>query len=327
MNTEYDVVGVGNAIVDILSSVDEQKLAELNLSKGMMTLVDSDTAARLFDAAGPVTQQSGGSAANTIAGMTSFGARCAYIGKIADDELGKVFRHDMEAQGIDLHTNMDNPENLPTASCLIFVTPDAERTMSTHLGVSNNIAPDDLDAQKIRQAKVTYMEGYLFDKPLAKESFNAAAIIAHTAGRKVALTLSDPFCVDRHRDDFRALVDGHIDILFANRNELLSLYETDDIDQAIDRVAKSVDVCAITLGADGAVVVFNGKRYRIDATPVANVIDTTGAGDMFAAGFLYGYTRNLSPQECGTLGAKAAASIIAHYGARPQASFKELLAA
>ena len=323
----YDVTAVGNAIVDILSAVDEQALAAQNLTKGMMTLIDRETSDRLFDAAGPVKQQSGGSAANTIAGLASFGGRCAYIGKVADDLLGQVFKHDMKVQGIDLHAPYDQTNQTPTARCMIFVTPDADRTMATYLGISTDIAPDDLDAAKIRNAKVTYLEGYLFDKELAKETFHAAAIMAHTAGRLVALTLSDPFCVGRHRADFLALVDGHIDILFANEQELLTLYETTDLEEAMTRIAASVEVCAITRGAKGATVMSNGQRFDIPAEPVAQVVDTTGAGDLFAAGFLYGFTKELDPYQCGVLGAKAAAEIISHIGARPEIQLNTLLAA
>lgn len=324
-NSYYDVTAVGNAIVDMISFVDEEFLAAHGLSKGMMTLVDREQSQRLFDAAGQLTQQSGGSAANTIAGIASFGGRCAYIGKTADDETGKVFHHDMKAQGIDFDTAAEDASLIPTAKCMIFVTPDAERTMATYLGVSTELAPDDLDSAKIRNAQVTYLEGYLFDKELAKESFHAAAIMAHTAGRLVALTLSDPFCVGRHRKDFLALIDGHIDILFANENELLSLYETDDWDHALERVGESVSVCAVTQGEKGATVLFHGQRFVIPATPVEKLVDTTGAGDMFAAGFLYGFTQGMTPEQCGTLGTRAASSIISHVGARPEIEFKSLL--
>jgi len=327
MNTEYDVVGVGNAIVDMIATVNEDMLETHSLTKGMMMLIDRETSDRLTSAAGEATQQSGGSGANTIAGLASFGARCAYMGKVADDHLGQAFLHDMKTQGIHTHFNMDNENDLPTARCMIFVTSDAERTMATYLGVSTEIAPDDLDASLIRNAKVTYLEGYLFDKPLAKETFNAAAIIAHTAGKQVALTLSDSFCVQRHREDFHALVNGHIDILFANEAELLAMYETNDMEYAMTRIAESVEVCAITQGSKGATIIVNGKRYPIPAMPVTQVVDTTGAGDLFAAGFLYGYTKGLDPHQCGVLGAKAAAEVISHIGARPETPLNTLLAA
>lgn len=323
----YDVTAVGNAIVDMISTVQEDFLKTHQLDKGAMTLIDRDRMQQLFDAAGTLTQQSGGSAANTIAGIASFGGRCAYIGKVAKDETGDFFRHDMKALGVDFDTEADSGNDIPTARCMIFVTPDAERTMATYLGVSTELAPDDLDAAKIRNAKVTYLEGYLFDKPLAKEAFNAASIIAHTAGKLVALTLSDPFCVDRHRQDFLSLIDGHIDILFANEHELLSLYETDNLDQAIERVGAAVSVCAITKGEKGATILFHGQKFDIPASFVPEVVDTTGAGDLFAAGFLYGFTKGMDPYQCGVYGAKAAAEVISHIGARPEIELKTLLAA
>lgn len=328
-NSYYDVTAVGNAIVDMISFVDDAFLVEHGLNKGTMTLIDLEQSKRLFEAAsgldGSMTQQSGGSAANTMAGIASFGGRCSYIGKTADDETGKIFHRDMTGQGIDFNTNTDNELGLPTAKCMIFVTPDAERTMATYLGVSTELAPDDLDAAKIRNAQVTYLEGYLFDKELAKEAFHAASIMAHTAGRLVALTLSDPFCVDRHRQDFQALIDGHVDILFANEQELLSLYQTESWDDALERVGKTVSVCAATKGEKGATILFHGQRFEIAASPVDKLVDTTGAGDMFAAGFLYGFTQGMTPQQCGELGARAAASIISHVGARPEIVFKTLL--
>lgn len=324
-NSYYDVTAVGNAIVDMISFVEDDFLLTHGLNKGTMTLVDREQSQRLFEAAGQLTQQSGGSAANTVAGLASFGGRCAYIGKTADDETGQVFHHDMKALGIDFDTATEDANLIPTAKCMIFVTPDAERTMATYLGVSTELAPDDLDVAKIRNAKVVYLEGYLFDKELAKEAFNAASIMAHTAGKLVALTLSDPFCVHRHRQDFLSLIDGHIDILFANEQELLALYETDDWDEALEKVGQSVSVCAATQGAKGATILYHGQRFMIDASPVDKLVDTTGAGDMFAAGFLYGFTQGLTPQQCGELGARAAASIISHVGARPEIVFKTLL--
>lgn len=327
--TKYAVTAVGNALVDILTQTDETFLQRSGLAKGTMQLVDHATSDALYKQMGPTTQQSGGSAANTIAGLASFGASCAFIGKIADDALGKAFHHDMRAQGIDFDPSStgDDAQNIPTGSCMVLITPDAERTMVTHLGISTEIAPDELDKGKIQNAQVTYLEGYLYDKPLAKETFTAASMIAHMAGKKVALTLSDPFCVDRHREDFKKLVDGHIDILFCNHHELLTMYETDDLEQAIAQIADKVSVCAITQGENGATILQDGKRYKIAAQKVHEVIDTTGAGDMFAAGFLYGYTRGESMEECGRLGAVAAAEIISHVGARPQRAFKTLLAA
>jgi sugar/nucleoside kinase (ribokinase family) len=323
---KYDVTAVGNAIVDILSQVNEKVLSDLQLTKGMMTLVDLEESNRLFEAMNTTQQRSGGSAANTIAGIASFGGKCAYIGKVAEDEFGKIFRHDMHALGVAFNTAPSDTD-IPTARCLSFITPDADRTMITYLGTSTELAPDDLDASKITSAKVTYLEGYLFDKELAKEAFNAASIMAHTSGGQVALTLSDPFCVNRHREDFKKLVDGHIDILFCNEEELLALYQTTDINQVIAKVADNVSICAITQGAKGATIIFNGEKTIVAAEPVVKIVDTTGAGDLFAAGFLYGYTQGMDAKTCGLLGAQAAAEIISHVGARPEMHLKELLAA
>lgn len=324
---KYDVTAVGNAIVDILTHSDQAFLTTHGLNKGTMTLIDTDKCQSIYNAMGQTIQQSGGSAANTVVGIASFGGKCAYIGKVSNDEIGNVFRHDMVGQGIDFDTKPGDETLPPTARCMIMVTEDADRTMATYLGVSTELAPDDLDHAKIRDAKVTYLEGYLFDKELAKEAFNAAAIIAHMADGEVALTLSDPFCVNRHREDFLNLVDGHIDILFANEQELLALYETTDFSEAVQRIAKTVSVCAITQGAKGATIIKDGAIYTVKAEPVEKLVDTTGAGDLFAAGFLYGYTRGMSPEECGQLGAKAAAEIISHVGARPEKQLKTLLAA
>lgn len=324
-NSYYDVTAVGNAIVDMLSTVEEGFLSEHSLDKGIMTLIDQPRMQQLFDASGSLTQQSGGSAANTIAGIAALGGRCAFIGKVAKDETGDVFRHDMTSMGVDFNTPAEEVSTDSTARCMIFVTPDAERTMSTYLGVSTELAPDDLDSAKIRNAKVTYLEGYLFDKPIAKDAFNAAAIMAHTAGKLVALTLSDPFCVNRHREDFLALVDGHIDILFANEQELLALYETDNLDHALARVGETVSVCAVTQGAKGATILFHGQKFDIPVTPVDKVLDTTGAGDLFAAGFLYGFTQGKDPYQCGVLGTRAAAEIITQIGARSANDLKKIL--
>jgi sugar/nucleoside kinase (ribokinase family) len=325
VNGAYDVTGVGNAIVDILANADEKFLVDHKLAKGMMTLINGAHSQSLSSAAKIIKRQSGGSAANTIAGIASFGGKCAFIGKTADDELGQAFRHDLTAQGIDFRTPTGNA--FPTARCTIFITPDAQRTMATYLGISTEITPDDLDATKISNAKVTYLEGYLFDKPAAKDAFHAAASMAHKAGKLLSLTLSDPFCVDRHRADFQKLVSGHIDILFANEMEMLSLYTSDNFEQALSRMADKTAICVVTRSEKGATILFHGKKFDIPAVPVSKVIDTTGAGDLFAAGFLYGFTQDMDPVQCGRLGAKAAANIIAQVGARPQIELKELLAA
>jgi sugar/nucleoside kinase (ribokinase family) len=323
----YDVTAVGNAIVDTLAPAQSGFLNAHSLTKGMMTLINrsqSDKIAKLID---PIKQQSGGSAANTIAGLASLGGKCAFIGKVADDASGNLFSHDMQALGVDFRTSKADPEEFATAQCMVLITEDSDRTMATYLGVSTELAPDDLDPAKIRNAKITYLEGYLFDKEMAKEAFHAAAIMAHTAGKMVALTLSDPFCVERHRDDFRNLVSGHIDLLFCNEQELMTLYGTDDFEAALSRVADHAEICAVTQGAKGASIIFHGKRFDIKAQPVQKLIDTTGAGDLFAAGFLYGFTQEKDPFECGNLGAWAAARIIQQVGARSEDNLQQALAA
>ncbi|MEL7368654.1 MAG: adenosine kinase [Myxococcota bacterium] len=319
----YDVCGIGNAIVDVIAKSDDAFLAEHGLNKGAMTLLDLDGATSLYAKMPSGIESSGGSAGNTMAGVASFGGKGVYIGKVADDELGEVFIHDIRAVGVDFHTNPAT-DSKPTARCLILVTPDAQRTMNTYLGACVELGPDDVDDNIIRRSKVTYMEGYLWDPPLAKEAFIKAARIAHEAGQKVALSLSDSFCVGRHRDSFRDLVDGHIDILFANDAEIKSLYETDDFDAAVRNVREKVEIAALTRGAQGSVVVTPEEVISIEAAPVAQVVDTTGAGDLYAAGFLYGYTNGYAPAQWGQLGSLAAGEVISHYGARPEVSLAEL---
>jgi sugar/nucleoside kinase (ribokinase family) len=317
-----DVVGIGNAIIDLLAHAEDDFLVEHGLAKGSMTLIDEPTAERLYAAMGPTTRASGGSAGNTIAGLGSLGAACGYIGKLRDDELGAAYRHDLLAGGVRFTTAMakDGPA---TARCIIFVTSDAERTMNTYLGACVNLAAEDIDADMVAAARITYLEGYLYDEARAKAAFHRAADIAHDAGRKVALTLSDAFCVERHRESFLDLVANRIDILFANQAELLALFETDDLDAAIDRVATMVDLAAVTLGPRGSIVVADGKRIASPAAHIERVVDTTGAGDLYAAGFLYGLTRDLPLAECARIAALAAAEIISHFGARPETPLRE----
>lgn len=325
-NTSYDVLAVGNAIVDILSHENDDFLTDNGLAKGGMSLVDQNQSKALYDKMGTTKQQSGGSAANTVAGIASFGGKCAYIGKVADDEFGKIFRHDMTAIGVE-HTTEFDTSGTPTAKCLIAVTPDGQRTMSTYLGVSTDLSSDDLDLTKISAAQVVYLEGYLFDKLSAKAAFKSAAEIAHKAGRKVSLTLSDGFCVDRHRAEFRDLVANHVDILFANEQEIMALYETEHFEDALAMVEAECSIVAVTRSEKGSVILWGGTEYPVDAQPVTQVVDTTGAGDLYAAGFLYGYTQGKSPAECGRLGSIAAAEVISHMGARPDKKLAELLAA
>ena len=320
---KYDVCGIGNAIVDVIAQTDDAFLTEHGLNKGAMTLLDMDAATQLYKVMPSGIESSGGSAGNTMAGVASLGGKGAYIGKVADDDLGEVFIHDIRAVGVDFHTNPAGGGK-PTARSLILVTPDAQRTMNTYLGACVDLGPDDIEEEVVKGSKVTYLEGYLWDPPLAKEAFLKAAEIAHAAGRKVALSLSDSFCVDRHRESFRELVNGHVDILFANESEILSLYECERFDDAVARAKSQVEVAALTRSAAGSVVVSGDVVIEVAAEPVDRVIDTTGAGDLYAAGFLFGYTNGRPPADWGRLGAISAAEVISHYGARPEVSLAEL---
>lgn len=317
MDTPLDVVGVGNALVDVLSLEQEAFIGDHGLTKGAMTLIDTEQAERLYGAMGPGIEMSGGSAANTMAGLASLGGRGGFIGRVRDDQLGMVFGHDIRAVGVEFPATAAT-EGQPTGRSLIIVTPDGERTMNTYLGAASELQPDDVDPAFVARAQVTYLEGYLFDREAAGEAFKKAAAAAHDAGRLVALTLSDSFCVERFLEAFRDLVIGTVDVLFGNDDELRLLYETDDLDAALAQAERHCDVVAITRGAEGALVSHRGRRIGIDAVPVDRVVDTTGAGDLFAAGFLYGMVRDLDPETCGKLGAVAAAEVITHVGARPE---------
>jgi sugar/nucleoside kinase (ribokinase family) len=320
-----DVVGIGNAIVDVLAQADDSFIQQEKLAKGTMALIDESRAQALYGRMGPGIEASGGSAANTIAGIASLGGKAGYIGKVADDVLGGVFAHDLRAAGV--HYETPPLKGGPaTARCLILVTPDAQRTMGTFLGASVEFQPGDIDRALIESAQITYLEGYLFDRPSAKEAFRQAAALAHQAGRKVSLTLSDPFCVDRHRADFRDLIRGHVDVLFANEAEICSLYETKNFAEAAASVRNEAETAVLTRSEKGAVVVTAKQETVVPATPVARVVDTTGAGDLFAAGFLYGFTRGKGMEHCAKLGALCAAEIISHFGARPAAKLVELAA-
>lgn len=324
----YDLLAIGNALVDVLCRVDDSELAEFcekfDMQKGSMNLIDEYKAVEIYAAMGPAIETSGGSAANTMAGFASFGGRGAYISKVAEDQLGDVFRHDIRSIGVDFDTT---PLVLgaPTGRCLILITPDAERTMNTFLGATSTLSTVDIDESLVASAKVTYMEGYLFDRDPAKEAFRLAGSIAQEAGRDVSLTLSDPFCVERHRDDFKGLVDSYIDILFANEDELKSLYEVDDFNAAIEAVKNKCKVAAITRGEQGSVVISEAGVVEIAPIAVSEIVDTTGAGDQYAAGFLYGYTRGMSLQQCGDLGSMAASEVIAHIGPRPEKDYSEYI--
>ncbi len=320
---KYDVCGIGNAIVDVIAQTDDSFLVEHDLKKGAMTLIDIDGATRLYSEMPSGVEVSGGSAGNTMAGLASLGGRGVYIGKVADDTLGEVFIHDIRAVGVEFHTN-PVARGKPTARSLILVTPDAQRTMNTYLGACVELGPDDIEPELVTGSKVTYLEGYLWDPPQAKQAFLKAAELSHQAGQKVALSLSDAFCVERHRDSFLDLVDGHVDILFANESEILSLYQTDSFDDAVTRVKGQVEVAALTRSAAGSTIVSPEGIVEVPAEPVDKVVDTTGAGDLYAAGFLFGYTQGRPVADWGRLGAIAAAEVIGHYGARPEVSLAAL---
>ncbi|MEI2806801.1 MAG: PfkB family carbohydrate kinase [Albidovulum sp.] len=291
------MVGIGNALVNVISHAGDDFIDLYDLVKGSMTLIDTEPAVLLYKALGTTVEMSGGSAANTVCGVASLGGRAAYIGKVSADDLGDVFGHDLRAVGVQFRPGEPDGET-PTGRCIIVVTPDAQRTMNTYLGVSSLLCPTDIDDQTVAAGAVLYMEGYLYDRAEAKEAFRRAARVAHQHGRLVSLTLSDSFCVDRHRTDFRALVTDEVDILFGNESELLSLYEVETLADAIHRVREDCHLAVITIGADGCMIVSRDEVIQVDAEPVERVLDTTGAGDLFAAGFLYGYTRQLSYTDC-----------------------------
>lgn len=319
-----DVTGIGNAIVDVLCHADERLLARCGLTKGTMALIDERRARELYAAMGQAVEMSGGSAANTMAGIASLGGRAAYVGKVRDDQLGEVFRHDLRAIGVSYDTRpaLQGPSS---ARCLILVTPDGQRTMNTFLGACLALGPDDIDEALIARSQVTYMEGYLWDPPGAKQAFLKACGIAERAGRKTALSLSDPFCVERHKRELLELVDQHVDILFANEREICALYDAPEIEDAMAAVRGRCEVIALTLSEKGSMVLVGHETFAVAAEPVAKVVDTTGAGDLYAAGFLYGYTHGRSPAQCGRLGALCAAEVISHFGARPDRPLRSLV--
>jgi sugar/nucleoside kinase (ribokinase family) len=323
---QYDVVGIGNALVDVIAHADDAFLHHEGLVKGSMTLVEHERAVHLYRALGTAVEMSGGSAANTVVGVASLGGRAAYIGKVSDDELGQVFGHDLRAVGVAFRPGAHLDE-IPTGRCIIVVTPDAQRTMNTYLGVSSYLQPSDIDEATVAAGRVLYMEGYLYDREDAKAAFRHAARVAHEHGREVSLTLSDSFCVERHRDDFRALVADEVDILFGNEHELLSLYQLDTFEAAAAAVRQDSRLAVITRGVMGSVAITHDAIVEVPAEPVARVLDTTGAGDLYAAGFLFGYTRGLPLRECGRLGSIAAAEVISHVGPRPLVELRHLLPA
>jgi adenosine kinase len=322
----YDVLGIGNAIVDVIARAEDDFLVAHGMHKGGMALIDEERAAAIYAAMGPAVESSGGSAANTIGGVASFGARAAFVGKVKDDELGKTFAHDIRAARVAFETSpaSDGPS---TARCYIMVTPDGERTMNTYLGAAQDLRPDDLDEAAIAASEVVYLEGYLWDPPQAKAAFVKAADIAHKAGRKVALTLSDAFCVDRYRGEFLDLLrKGTVDIVFANEHELHSLFETGDFDTAVAAMRGVAKLAIVTRSAKGCMVIAREATTAVEAAPVAQVADVTGAGDLFAAGFLVGLARGKDHRTAAKLGALAASEVIQHIGARPAVSLQALAA-
>lgn len=320
----FQVVGIGNALVDVIAHAGDSFLVDHDLVKGSMALIETERAVELYRALGSAVEMSGGSAANTMCGVASLGGRAAYIGKVSKDDLGAVFGHDLHAVGVAFRPGAPSPDT-PTGRCIIVVTPDAQRTMNTYLGVSSLLCVDDLHEATIADGDVVYMEGYLFDRDDAKAAFRRAADVAHGAGRRVALTLSDSFCVDRHREDFRQLVRDRVDILFGNDDELCALYETGELGDAIDAVRRDCPLVAVTTGAAGSYVVTPDGTVQVGAEPVDRVLDTTGAGDLYAAGFLYGITSGESLADCARLGSIAAAEVISHVGSRPLVELRTLV--
>jgi sugar/nucleoside kinase (ribokinase family) len=320
---EFDVLTIGNAIVDIIARTEDDFLRENAIIKGAMNLIDSERAELLYARMGPAIETSGGSAGNTAAGVANFGGKAAYFGKVSNDHLGGVFRHDMTAQGVAFDTKALSGQP-PTARSMIFVTPDGERSMNTYLGACVELKPEDIEEDKVAASQVTYFEGYLWDPPLAKDAIRLAGKIAHKHGRKMAMTLSDPFCVDRYREEFLELMrSGTVDIVFANEHELKSLYQTADFDTALAALRNDCELAAVTRSEKGSVIVKGSETVTVEPVPVDSVVDTTGAGDLYAAGFLYGYTQSFPLAKCGRLGSLAASIVISQIGPRPQESLQD----
>ena len=324
MTSAFDVLGIGNAIVDVITRADDAFLAKHALTKGSMMLIDEARADALYGAMGAGIEVSGGSCGNTMAGVASFGGKGAYIGKVRNDQLGQVFGHDLRAIGVSFATPAATA-GPATARCLISVTPDAQRTMSTYLGACTGLGPADIDTALVASAQVTYVEGYLWDAPEAKKAVLKAFDAAHAAGRKVSITLSDSFCVGRYRAEFRDLIRNQVDILFGNESEITSLYEVDSFEKALEMTRKEAKIAALTRSEKGSVVIKGSETYAMPAAPVAKVVDTTGAGDLYSAGFLFGFTHGKPLAECARLGGIAAAEIISHVGARPETALKGLM--
>jgi len=323
---KFNVLTVGNAIVDIIARADDDFLVRENITKSAMNLIDADRAEHLYSVMGPAIEASGGSAGNTAAGLASLGSKTAYFGKVANDHLGQVFTHDIRAIGVSFET-VPLESTPPTARSMIFVTPDAERTMNTYLGACVELGPEDVDADVVAASQVTYFEGYLWDPPRAKDAIRLAAKIAHENDRQVAITLSDSFCVDRYRDEFLELMrSGTVDMIFANDAELKSLYQTADLSTAINAVKSDVSLAAVTQGEKGSFAITREETIEVDASPIKELVDTSGAGDAYASGFLHGMTSDRSLRDCAKIGGLAASHVIQHIGPRAQTSLKDLLA-
>jgi len=323
---KFQVVGIGNAMVDVLASCDDGFLSDNGIEKGIMQLTDRERGVELYSRIGPAREVSGGSAANTIAGIAHLGGRSAYVGKVKDDQLGAIFAHDLRAQGVVYETAMAEPgAEAETGRCIILVTPDGERSMNTYLGVTEFLAPSDIDERQVAEADWIYLEGYRFDGPQSHAAFAKAIDACTGAGGRVALTLSDPFCVERHRDAFRAMIRDHVDLLFCNRAEILSMYQTDDFDEALTRAGSEVAMVACTDSENGAYVLTGGQRVHVPATKV-DVVDATGAGDLFAGAFLWAQAEGMNPETCARAGCIAAGEVISHIGARPETDLKTLFA-
>ena len=320
----YDAVAIGNALVDVIAAVEDQFLDVEQVVKGSMTLVDAERSAHLYSRITKPTQTSGGSAANTAYGLASLGGRAGFIGKIAEDDLGRVFGNDMKTVGVGFHPGATSTTE-PTGRCIIAVTPDGQRSMSTFLGAASLLDPADISREAVASGAVLFLEGYLFDRDLAKEAFRTASKYAHEAGRKVSLTLSDSFCVDRHRSDFMALIKNDIDILFCNEFELQSLYQTSSYEEALGKLRHDCEFGAVTRDKRGSVVINGDDVVHIEPEPVDQVVDATGAGDMYAAGFLYGFTRGMKIEDCGRLGSLSASEVITHVGPRPLVQLSSLI--
>ncbi|ARU01992.1 adenosine kinase [Yoonia vestfoldensis] len=323
---KYQVIGIGNAMVDVLARADDGFLDQAGVQKGIMQLIDMDRAVDLYDRIGPAKEISGGSAANTIAGIAHLGGRTAYVGKVKDDQLGAIFAHDLRAQGADYTTRMaPKTEVAETGRCIVIVTPDGERSMNTYLGVTEFLSPDDIDEAQMAEAGWIYLEGYRFDGPDSHAAFAKAIAACKGAGGRVSITLSDPFCIARHRDAFAAMLRDHVDLLFCNRAEMLSMYQTSDFEVALAQAAADVETVACTDSGNGVHILSAGARWHVPAVPT-DIVDATGAGDLFAAGFLWGLTEGFDLESCGKMGNLAASEVISHIGARPETDLKDLFA-